>query len=67
MQVEAALIQQNTYTHGLRSHKAGTLQTELRAWRRLFSPKLRPRTLIGVFMMVFQRMHAFLPPIAPPV
>ena len=54
MQVEAALIEQSAGAH---VHKAGTFQAELHSWRRLFGPKLRPRTFIGVFMMFFQRKH----------
>ena len=54
MQVEAALIEQSAGAH---AHKAGTFQAELHSWRRLFGPKLRPRTFIGVFMMFFQRKY----------
>lgn len=55
MQVEAAVIAQSTGSDAPRAHKVGSFRAELYAWRRLFSPKLRPRTLIGVLMMFFQR------------
>lgn len=32
-----------------------SLRTEIRAWSRLFRPKHRDRTMIGVLIMVFQR------------
>ncbi|KAI0774810.1 general substrate transporter [Trametes elegans] len=53
MQVEAALLEQTTTLDA--GGKPGTLGAELRAWRKLFSPKLRKRTLIGVTMMFFQQ------------
>ncbi|EIW54398.1 general substrate transporter [Trametes versicolor FP-101664 SS1] len=56
MQVEAALIAQSSANDTpVRSAKPGTLRGELYAWSRLFSPKLRKRTLIGVLMMFFQQ------------
>lgn len=59
MQVEAALIEQTSTNNGTNTAKAGTLQAEVYVWKRLFGPKLLRRTLIGVVMMVFQRMfHA---------
>ena len=62
MQVEAALIEQTSVNESTRVAKAGTLQAEVYAWRRLFGPKLLRRTLIGVVMMVFQRTsHTLLP------
>ena len=59
MQVEVALIEQTVGNDGTSTSKAGTLRTELQAWRRLFEPKLVRRTLIGVVMMIFQRMFIF--------
>ncbi|KAI0359557.1 general substrate transporter [Trametes cingulata] len=56
MQVEAALIEQTTATEApIPNAKPGTLRAELHAWSRLFSPKLRRRTIIGVLMMFFQQ------------
>ncbi|OJT05650.1 High-affinity glucose transporter HXT2 [Trametes pubescens] len=56
MQVEAALIAQTTANDTpVRNAKPGTLRGELYAWSRLFSSKLRKRTLIGVLMMFFQQ------------
>ncbi|KAI0645161.1 general substrate transporter [Trametes meyenii] len=56
MQVEAALIEQTSPPRSaVGSGKSGTLRGELRAWARLFSAKLRKRTLIGVMMMFFQQ------------
>ena len=66
MQVEAALIEQTSANDGTSVAKAGTLQAEVYAWKRLFGPKLLRRTLIGVVMMIFQRtFHAS--PLSPPV
>ena len=59
MQVEAALIEQTSTNDDTGLAKTGTLLAEYYAWKRLFSPKLLMRTLIGVVMMIFQR--AFLP------
>lgn len=56
MRVETRLIQkaQDTETHSTGSH--GFAYSEARAWARLFSYKYLDRTLIGIMMMVFQRM-----------
>ncbi|KAF7288752.1 MFS domain-containing protein [Mycena indigotica] len=55
MCVEAALISQSNSD----SPKPGA-QNEFSAWRQLFSKKYRPRTLVGVLMMFFQRKLQFL-------
>ncbi|KAI0629434.1 general substrate transporter [Trametes polyzona] len=55
MQVEVALIEQTSTNEGTQNVKPGTLQAEVHAWSRLFSPKLRKRTFIGVMMMFFQQ------------
>ncbi|PIL33584.1 MFS general substrate transporter [Ganoderma sinense ZZ0214-1] len=55
MQVEATLIEQTSSSDSMRIAKAGTLQAEVYAWRRLVGSKLLRRTLIGVVMMVFQQ------------
>ncbi|OSC97300.1 general substrate transporter [Trametes coccinea BRFM310] len=56
MQVEAALIEQtSTADSSGQNAKLGTLSAEMHSWKRLLSPKLRKRTLIGVTMMFFQQ------------
>ncbi|KAF7288772.1 MFS domain-containing protein [Mycena indigotica] len=55
MRVEAALISQSNSD----SPKPGA-QNEFSAWRQLFSKKYRPRMLVGVLMMFFQRKLQFL-------
>jgi hypothetical protein len=51
MKVEATLVHQ---TDGEDVAKSGCLG-EVRSWERLFSPRYRQRTMIGVMIMVFQR------------
>ncbi|EJF56849.1 MFS general substrate transporter [Dichomitus squalens LYAD-421 SS1] len=55
MQVEAALIEQTSRSHGAQGAKTGSLSVEIHSWKRLFGPKLLRRTLIGVVMMTFQQ------------
>ncbi|KAH9855919.1 general substrate transporter [Lenzites betulinus] len=55
MQAEVALIEQTSTSESPSTAKPGTLRGELHAWTRLFSPKLRKRTYIGVLMMFFQQ------------
>ncbi|KAI0753157.1 general substrate transporter [Daedaleopsis nitida] len=55
MQVEASLIEQTATGDSIQTAKPGSLQAEIHAWARLFEPKMLRRTLIGVFMMVFQQ------------
>ncbi|CAL1711576.1 unnamed protein product [Somion occarium] len=50
MRVEAALVEQS-----IGDVKAGGIRGEAQTWGQLFSKKYRPRTLIGVLMMVFQQ------------
>ena len=50
MRVEVALIE-----HSLEPFNSSNLDTDLRSWKRLFEEKYRERTLIGVFIMFFQR------------
>ena len=59
MQVETRLFQEAN----LRGESADTdnrqswaLKAELRGWKRLFDRKYHDRTMVGVFVMVFQRM-----------
>lgn len=52
MRVEAALVEQS-----IGDVKAGGIRGEAQTWGQLFSKKYRPRTLIGVLMMVFQRRY----------
>lgn len=59
MQVEASFIEQSMNSDATLRAKHGTLRAELRAWGRLFEPKLLRRTLIGVVMMAFQRAFSF--------
>lgn len=58
MKVETRLIQQ-TITGGESTdtdkREPWTLRAELRGWKRLFGQKYRDRTMVGVFIMVFQR------------
>jgi hypothetical protein len=58
MKVETALTQRTlngTESPQLEPYNAGGFRAEIRAWRRLFESKYRDRTMIGVFIMVFQR------------
>ena len=55
MKVEATLIQKMSTLHeGVGTGKRGFV-SEWNAWKRLFAPEYRERTLIGVLVMVFQR------------
>lgn len=56
MRVEASLIQRLNFLHDADTdtNKSG-LMSEWKAWKRLFSPKYRERTLIGVLIMFFQQ------------
>ncbi|KAF8234435.1 general substrate transporter, partial [Tricholoma matsutake] len=58
MKVETRLIQQ-TITGGESTdtdkREPWTLRAELRGWKRLFGQKYRDRTMVGVFIMVFQQ------------
>ncbi|KAF9463521.1 general substrate transporter [Collybia nuda] len=58
MKVETALTQRRLHendSQGLEPTKVGGLGAELRAWRLLFNRKYWDRTMIGVFIMVFQQ------------
>ncbi|KAM6502998.1 General substrate transporter [Amanita muscaria] len=56
MKVEASLVQRLNFLHDADTdtNKSG-LMSEWKAWNRLFSPKYRERTLIGVLIMFFQQ------------
>jgi hypothetical protein len=53
MRVEMMLIQRSTQA----DPKKGFMRSEARSWARLFEAKYIDRTLIGIVVMVFQRMH----------
>lgn len=58
MKVETTLTQRTLHggeNEGVEPNKPGGFRDEIRAWRRLFESKYRDRTMIGVFIMVFQR------------
>jgi hypothetical protein len=53
MRVEVALIQQTLERQD--AADPSNLKVDLQSWKRLFEEKYRDRTLIGVFIMFFQR------------
>jgi hypothetical protein len=63
MKVETALVQRALIDGDMDANEhvqpSWTLQGEIRAWGRLFHDKYRPRTMIGILIMVFQRMCFF--------
>jgi hypothetical protein len=59
MKVETRLIQETV--HGRERIDIGhrlpwSLGAELRGWKRLFDQKYCDRTMVGIFIMAFQRM-----------
>jgi hypothetical protein len=62
IQVEAQLIQEAARDHGEDiSETKSFFWKELAAWRVLFTEQYRPRVLIGVIVMVFQRQSLIIP------
>lgn len=68
MKVETALTQRTLHggeNEGVEPNKPGGFRDEIRAWRRLFESKYRDRTMIGVFIMVFQRKQPVMSSLSP--
>jgi hypothetical protein len=58
MKVETRLIQETNPGEAaidVDNRQPWGLRAELRGWKRLFDRKYRDRTMVGVFIMVFQR------------
>lgn len=60
MKVETTLVQRILDDED-NNYQPGGLRAEIRAWGRLFNNKYRDRTMIGIFIMVFQRMQPQFP------
>lgn len=69
MKVETALVQRALKEQDAdpdeHLQQSWNLQDEIRTWNRLFHDKYRARTMIGILIMVFQRIiyfQQFFPP-----